>query len=469
MNDLAPPTLQSPATDLVRVALLDSRQRWRDLVNLYADFAFETDEWGRFVLISPDPALAWPAASLNGQAAATLLAESGGAAFNPFRVTALVRHRQAWLKRGDGGIACLTFCAAPIHDQSGRVTGARGVGLDMTELDGQAAQVAAALRRAEVLDHILWRVGQEVMAQRMMEAALESLVNALGAEGVAVLRLTPAIPPLDAIEPRLVHAAGTGAEMIAEIARRQAWFAESNSPPPRTADGRPVLFAACQTKSGENAALIAWRAASTTSPRAWDREDSLLIGSAANVIRMVLEHEAIQREMTQQARTDPLTGLMNRRAFLEEIERHASRLDREKQPGTLLFADLDHFKPVNDQLGHETGDQVLRRTAALLRKTFRPTDLVARLSGDEFAVWLNGADHMTAAERAEHLRDVAPRELAEVTGPDGPRLSMSIGIATREPDDHEPVDSVMRRADMAMYEVKRGGRGHWRVSLRRKP
>jgi diguanylate cyclase (GGDEF)-like protein len=178
---------------------------------------------------------------------------------------------------------------------------------------------------------------------------------------------------------------------------------------------------------------------------------------------MVLEHEAIQREMAKQARTDPLTGLMNRRAFLEELTRHIDRLDREGAPGTLMFADLDNFKPLNDSLGHDAGDEALRQVARLLRDTVRPTDLVARLGGDEFAVWLNGADHLTTAERAERLRVEAPRVLDAVTGGKGPRLGMSIGIATRPAGSAEEINSLMRRADQVMYEVKRNGRGHWRV------
>jgi diguanylate cyclase (GGDEF)-like protein len=183
---------------------------------------------------------------------------------------------------------------------------------------------------------------------------------------------------------------------------------------------------------------------------------------------MILEREAMHHEMALQARTDSLTGLLNRRAFLEEMERHAARQGRNNEPATLMFVDLDNFKPVNDRLGHDAGDDVLRQTATLLRKTFRPTDLVARLGGDEFAIWLNGADHMTAAERAEYLRDTVPRELADITGPDLPRVGVSIGIACRDATDAEPLDSLMRRADRAMYEVKRGGRGHWRVSLRKR-
>ncbi len=460
MQDLLTPTppARHPAAELFQGALLDSRQRWKELVNLAADFYFETDEWGRFAMAGPDAALGWNTNALIGQPSGALLADDGAGAFNPFRAQAVVRHRQAWLRRGDGGAACLSFCVAPLRDGTGRLAGTRGVGIDMTDFDSQAGQVAAALRRAEVLDHILWRTGQEVMAPRMMASALEALADALGAEGAAVLLL----PPGEA-ELKPAHIAGSGLEAALDTIRRQILAGETGPMQTLNADGSPILTVLCPTRSGEQASLSAWRAPGA---REWDRDDNLLLGSAANIVRMVLEHVSVQHEMASQARTDSLTGLLNRRAFLEEVERHAVRLDKEHLPGTLLFADLDHFKPVNDRLGHETGDRVLRGTAALLRGTFRPGDLVARLGGDEFAVWLNGADHMTAAERAEYLRDAVPKALTEIVGTEVPRLTMSIGIATRVPGGDEPLDSIMRRADTAMYEVKRGGRGHWRVSLR---
>jgi diguanylate cyclase (GGDEF)-like protein/PAS domain S-box-containing protein len=445
------------AGERLRDALLDSRQRWRDLVIQAADFAFETDEWGRFVFVVPDPALGWSASMLVGQPAELLLADGAErTSFNPFRVGVAVRRRRVWLKRGDGGVASLTFAAAPLLDSQGRVVGARGIGLDVTEYDGHEAQVAATLRRGEVLDHILWRMGQEVLAPRMMRGALDALVNALGAEGAAVVVLEP-----ESGEATLAHQAGGGGTAVLNVAAGLLRRGAVASGQATNDDGRRVLVASCQPLFGDPACLAVWRAAGT---RPWDNEDRLLLSAAANLIRFVLEHEAIQREMVRQARTDPLTGLLNRRAFLEEIARCAERLDREELPGTLMFVDIDNFKVVNDALGHEMGDRVLVHTATMLRNVVRPTDLVARLGGDEFAVWMNGADHMTSAERAEQLRTQVPREMSELSGGNTLRLGVSIGIATRRHGSAEPIDSVLRRADMAMYAVKHQGRGHWLVA-----
>ena len=136
------------------------------------------------------------------------------------------------------------------------------------------------------------------------------------------------------------------------------------------------------TRFGERAVLLAWR---EPGARAWDADDLTLAGSIAGVVRIVLEHEAIQRELARQARTDPLTGLLNRRAFLDEATRRVDRLERDGLPGTLLFVDLDRLKQVNDRLGHEVGDSALVLTAGLLTRTFRPGDLVARLEDWSFS------------------------------------------------------------------------------------
>jgi diguanylate cyclase (GGDEF)-like protein len=440
----------------LRRALLESRQRWQDLAGLAADFAFETDAEGRFTFIFPDPALGWPSAALLGQPAGQILARSGSVAgFDPFRPRTNLRHRTTWLRRPDGSSACLVFASAPMLDVDGRIVGARGVGLETTVQEGHDAGVAAALRRQEVVDHILWRMGQEVMAPRMMQAALDALATATGAEGVAVVR-TPGENACAGV----LHRAG--GSMGAVLPCAAAVLDAAGTEPVQAAadDRRLLLVCPSQTRFGERTGLILWR---EPGARPWDPDDRLLASSATGIIRMVLEHAAIQHEMARQARTDPLTGLLNRRAFIDEMARRIDRLDREEVPGTLMFVDLDHFKALNDRRGHDSGDEALCIVAGLLRDTVRPADLVARLGGDEFALWLDGADELVASERAESLRQTAPLAMAHLTAGLDVNLTMSVGIATRWPHRQEDIETLIARADQAMYQVKRSGRGHWRV------
>jgi diguanylate cyclase (GGDEF)-like protein len=453
----SPPDPAPANRTALRDALLDSRQRWRDLVGMAADLAFETDARGRFVFIAPDPALGWPAATLVGQTADLLLAEVGGSVgFSPFRPAAAVRRRRVWVKRQDGGSACLSFAAAPLLDADGRVIGARGVGQDVTEQERREADVAAALRRGEVLDHILWCMRKEVLAPRMMQAVLDALGHATGSEGLAVLDLLG-----DGSAPAVLHGHGRPAPAVLPAAM-SLLDGEGDEPVSGTAsDGRLVLVCPTQTRFGEQAALVLWRQPNS---RAWEADENLLAGAAAAIVRVILEHDSIQREMARQARTDPLTGLLNRRSFMDELARRFDRLEVEGLPGALLFIDLDHFKALNDSRGHEVGDEALRLTADLLRVNVRPMDLVARLGGDEFALWLDGADELSAAERAEQLRVVGPRALAHLAPAGVSPLTMSIGIAGRWPGRGEDVELVLQRADEAMYEVKRSGRGHWRAA-----
>jgi diguanylate cyclase (GGDEF)-like protein len=461
-TDLEPSVASAPTepcpSDILRDALVDSRRRWQRLVGLAADMAFETDAGGRFVLMIPDMVLGWPAASLIGQPSELLIGDDcPGTLFSPFRPAMDVRRHRAWLRCFDGSLAMMTVSATPLYDSQGTVVGARGIGIDMTDSDAQTAQIAGRLRRGEVIDHILSRVGQENGADAMMDAALWALIHALGAEGSAVIG-----SPSEGAAIAVLHECGPGASAALPAAARLVVRETAEPGHATTLDGRFVLAIGCRTRFGANAGLVVWR---NGEARPWDAEDTLLAGSAVSIVRMILEYEAVARDMAYQARTDPLTGLLNRRAFMEEVRRQIIRLDREREAGTLMFVDLDAFKAVNDRLGHAAGDQVLIHVADLLRNLVRPFDLITRLGGDEFAVWLSGADHMTAAERADHLCKTAPVQLQASLPEPFPDLAVSIGIATREAGSRESIEDLTRRADMAMYEVKRGGRRHWRVSL----
>ncbi len=129
-----------------------------------------------------------------------------------------------------------------------------------------------------------------------------------------------------------------------------------------------------------------------------------------------------------------------------------------------MLAEVDNLESAGQLLGPDGSDLVLRRAAILLRCTVRPTDLVARTGDAEFAVWLSGADYLTAAERAEDLCLEAPEpSWLGQTMPRVPEVSFSIGIATRKAG--ESFADLARRASQAMRQVKVAGGGYWRVSL----
>jgi len=164
--------------------------------------------------------------------------------------------------------------------------------------------------------------------------------------------------------------------------------------------------------------------------------------------REILRSRSAQRELADMAHHDPLTGLMNRRRFLELLEERASGPDRE---GALLYLDLDDFKPINDLYGHEVGDEVLRIVAGRLGRLVRAGDLTARLGGDEFAILL--AQDLPATELVQLVGRVR-RALASPMMVDGRRLQIlcSVGFADldADPEPHQVLD----RADRAMYQDK---------------
>jgi diguanylate cyclase (GGDEF)-like protein len=157
---------------------------------------------------------------------------------------------------------------------------------------------------------------------------------------------------------------------------------------------------------------------------------------------------------------DRLTGIPNRRWFLDDADRHIDRLDHDNGIGTLLLVDIDDLRRVNLALGRANGDRVLVQMAGHLRGSIRPGDVVARVGADEFAIWHDGMDHLTAAERAEAL--CSRRLFPDL--PEGHGVTFSIGIASRDPGSTEDIRTLLRRAHMAAREVKATGGGGWRVS-----
>ena len=183
--------------------------------------------------------------------------------------------------------------------------------------------------------------------------------------------------------------------------------------------------------------------------------NEMLLLQLASARQELAEQTKQLQVKTQEARTDPLTQLSNRRAFDEELERRFAQWRRQHSPLSVLLVDVDHFKKFNDTYGHQTGDRVLQQVAAQLKLTMRDMDLVARYGGEEFVALLPGTGLSDAKIAAERVRKAV--EAAVVRHQDQElRVTASVGLAQALPGD-DPA-SLVGRTDSALYAAKHGGR-----------
>lgn len=174
------------------------------------------------------------------------------------------------------------------------------------------------------------------------------------------------------------------------------------------------------------------------------------------VLIVAMSKERLELKQRTKAQTDPLTGALNRRAFMTRGARVALRHQIEKAPLCLLFLDLDHFKSLNDRFGHSGGDDVLMNFVGVVHDNIRPSDFLFRIGGEEFCCLLpyTDADHAhQVAERIRHKFEVATVEVAGKPV----KTTVSIGIASTEFFGYD-IDTLVRQADMAVYAAKRQGR-----------
>ena len=185
-----------------------------------------------------------------------------------------------------------------------------------------------------------------------------------------------------------------------------------------------------------------------------------LVLSNSQLEERIQELQAVRDELSRLVSTDSMTGLYSRRRWLELAATEFSRHRRHKRPLTLLMADLDFFKRINDTHGHDIGDEVIRRFAAVLRGMGRDSDLPGRLGGEEFAVLLPETPLAGAEEVARRV--VAACRTTHVPIPTGQvTFTCSLGVAEAIEID-STVEDTLRRGDAALYEAKRGGRDGWR-------
>ncbi len=437
----------------LRDALAESRQRFRDLVDISSDFAWETGPDGRFVYVSPEGALGYAADALVGHDPDDLLKDRESVTRSPFQARRAVNRAELWLSRSDGEEACVVAWARPLLDEDGEWRGTRGLCREVTEIRRREAALARARTREQLLEHILRTMRDEVEPERMLATAATAIANAVGAEGCRLYRRD--------IEGRLVVAAEHG--------RVDGRFDVSKflDRPGVGTGARTVgskdrgLAIAARARDGANGAIVVWRA---PGGEAWTDEDFQLIEAVGDQIGVAYLHTAYLERLQAQADRDGMTRLLNRRAMMERL---GERLDG-GTAGALLYIDIDNFKSVNDVHGHQCGDAVLTEVTTLLRETTGAEDLRGRIGGDEFVVWLDGADPDRAVAVAGKMVERGRALAAHSSAPDRP-AGLSVGVAIRPADSKETIAAMIERADTAMYRAKAEGRealagGKWALA-----
>lgn len=402
-----------PAPPLA-AALAESRARWREMALLAADLLFETDAEGRFAFLAPETVLGHAAETLLGARAAGLLRDPE--APSPFDPAAPPRGLRAWLATAGGGAACLEFTALAHQG------GLRGVARDVTAEERHAEATGRTLRRATALMRLLGAAqagrAEGDAAAGALRRLLEGIGPALGCRGAALLAARLA-----------------GWEVLAAAG-------EIGPLPPGAADGGPRLLGQLATApAGPGLALAAWR-----EPPPDAEALGVLAALAATAGALQAEAERA-RDLARAARTDPLTGLLNRRGFAEALAE--SRVGRPQ--GVLAYLDMDGLKRLNDAHGHAAGDAAIRAMAARLTAQAAPGELAARLGGDEFALWLPGADLAAARRRCGALGRPGPLPGFPAAGPAA--VAASLGLAEAGPE--ASAETLIAMADVEMYARKR--------------
>ena len=334
------------------------------------------------------------------------------------------------------------------------------------ELKRRAAQQAAVALLGE---HAL----EGASTVELMQEAVSTAAELLQVEISAVWELLPAETALvlragigwpDSAFGSLRYPAGegsqagytllTGAPVVVEDWNAETRFEQPDFGGRRTRAGLSVKI---EGRSREPFGVLVIQ---SMAPRRFAAGDVDFLQALANVLADALERQAIEDAIRDRAVHDPLTGLPNRVLFVDRLEHALARIGRQDSHAAILFLDLDHFKLVNDSLGHHVGDELLTAAAPRLRQALRSSDTVARFGGDEFGILLEDiASEHDAIETAERIAAIFARPFV-LSGSEH-FVTTSIGIALARGG--ERADELIRDADAAMYRAKERGRARYEV------
>jgi len=427
----------------LRQALIESRQRLKELLEMACDFAWETDAGGKFSFVTSSGALGRSTTELLGQdpAGLTLSPEDGA----HFQSDSPPEGRLVWARTVDGRPVCLHLNAHAVFDEQGEFLCVRGTCRDVTAEQERDSLLAAARHRERSLIRLFRALREAADPKAAIALGVETAAQATGAEAAALYlvadgRVGAALAGFGA-----AVAAGPAADQ-AIAARKPAWLA---------IDGRQVLAIPGENRGQVNCLLLVARG---TDAADWPEDDRFLLRELTDQLAVAVAQAAEQEALARLSETDALTGLLNRRGFDSSLAKAMAAARIARLDGALLYVDLDNFKQINDRHGHAQGDAALKAAAELLRRSVRAGDLVGRLGGDEFAIWLAEVDGAEAKRRGEQLARAARDLQRFAPGAEEP-VGFSVGIALLHADGAKSDAQVMELADRAMYQVKHGAKG----------
>lgn len=441
----------------LRSALVESRQRYKDLVEVSSDFYWETDPQGKFVFVSPRGGLGHASEDLIDRDGSEFVVDPEAFSPLPFVSERPLEDVEMWFMGKDEETACMLVSCVPLfrEDENGREwSGTRGVCRDVTEERRSEAALSRARHREQLLGYIVSSVRDELDPQNMLTAAATTTARALGVAGCRIYRQTEPDKVLIAAEYGNTEELEELDESIRDLGLQSEVKLVEIGP-------WSTLAVATHYRQEMNGAITIWRSAKGDP---WEDDHLILIADIANQLGFANEQVTNHERIVALSRTDSMTGLLNRRAFFEEeLPRRASRLERSRESAALFYVDMDNFKLVNDTHGHQTGDDAIMFLRDMLIDFSRPGDVIARLGGDEFAMWLDGISSEVAEVRATSLIKQS-QPMLQFSGDDDHPLGISVGIAVYEPDTHESIDDLLARADAAMYAIKNAGKGGFHMA-----
>lgn len=467
----------------LRSALSESRAFFRDLATSSSDFIWATDVNGIITYASPSGFRGKSPTQLHGMHWRDMFSipEDRDAAAPVFGSETVVEDQDIWFGSG-GERSCFRMNARPIVTQQGEWRGARGIARNVTDLMMRELETSQVQASDDQLKHVLHNIRNEVDPHAMLSTAASSITDVMGFDGCWIF-LRRIGDVFNADTASVIHVvptedmarleAGQSASLKV-LATRVA--ADGNYRPEEGFDESWHYLAVPARHSDKIYGVVCFGqlsrpgdfgAVSRTASR-WDETGIHAAIQIAEQVAVAIAQTELLKRLRSLNKTDALTGLVNRHAFIEEASRRLGHHQRMQRRAALLVLDIDDFRRINDFDGQRRGDEVLVTVARLIESRTRDSDLAARFDGDEFALWLEESDQTVALLKAiDLIEGCAGLNERSHMGRDedlGPPIGLSIGIAVFDPSRPEGLDDMIVRASTALDETRSAGKGGYRVA-----